>query len=50
MMSRRTIRIIALFLALLMVGASTFLGYDVFTDKPLTDSFVEPSQALEDNL
>ncbi len=49
-MSRRTIRIVALLLAILMVGASTLLGYDVFTDKPLTDSFVEPRPATEDNL
>ena len=49
-MSRRTIRIVAALLSILMIGASTFLGYDVFTDKHFTDSFVEPRPATEDNL
>lgn len=47
-MSRRTVRIVALLLAIFMVGASTLLGYDVFTDKPFTDSFTEPRRGLED--
>jgi glucan phosphoethanolaminetransferase (alkaline phosphatase superfamily) len=42
MMSRRTIRIVAFVLVVLIAGASTVFTYDVVLGRSITDTFVEP--------
>ena len=42
MMSRRTIRIVALVLAIFIIGASTLFTYDVLLGTSITHTFVEP--------
>jgi len=42
MMSRRTIRIVALLLVILIASASTVFTYDVLLGTSITDTFVDP--------
>jgi hypothetical protein len=42
MMSRRTIRIVALLLVVLITSASTVFTYDMVLGASITDTFVEP--------
>jgi hypothetical protein len=42
MMSRRTIRIVALLLVVLIASASTVFTYDMVLGTSITDTFVEP--------
>jgi hypothetical protein len=44
MMSRRTIRMVALLLVILIASASTVFTYDVLLGTSITDTFVDPEQ------
>jgi hypothetical protein len=43
MMNRRTTRIVAIILAVI-VGATALLGYDVFLGRNITETFFEPNK------
>jgi hypothetical protein len=42
MMTRRTIRIVALLLVILIASASSVFTYDVLLGTSITDTFIEP--------